>query len=235
MLFPTGLCARNSDSPPDQALCLTFDDGPGEHTADISAYLREEGISATFFLIGGLVQVRPGVVEQLLDDGHSIGNHTQNHPDLAKLDESDVAQEIREAHGALIPFLKRQRQRPHFFRAPSGSWKYPPKINECLCHGERLGEIYQGPVHWDYSGDDWLHWQRAESGEDDRALNAAVASYAPADGGIVLMHDNNHESDLANKNQTYRMIRQLIPMWKSRGCTFMPLEEINKSRRLRER
>ena len=230
MLFSTGIAVRVQN--PNQELCLTFDDGPGEHTADISKYLRDQGISATFFLIGSFAQARPSVVEQLLKDGHCIGNHTQNHPDLRQLDEEAVAKEIQDAHGALRPFLKKQGARPIFFRAPYGGWKTFPNLNEYWCDGEKLGEIYQGPVHWDFDGADWWHWQNAESGDDDVALKAAVAHHASADGGIVLMHDNNYESDLASKNQTYRMIRQLIPIWKSRGCTFISLQEISRSQRL---
>jgi peptidoglycan/xylan/chitin deacetylase (PgdA/CDA1 family) len=234
MLFPTGIFVRAQNSIPDQKLCLTFDDGPGEHTADISEYLRDEGISATFFLIGSFVQARPGDVEQLLKDGHSVGNHTQNHINLRDRDEETVAKEIQDAHRALLPFLRKQN-RPHFFRAPYGAWKAFPNLNECLCDGEKLGEIYQGPVHWDFNGDDWCHWSNAQSSDDDGALKAAVAQYAAAHSGIVLMHDNNYECELARKNQTYRMIRQLIPIWKSRGCTFISLEEISRSQRLNAR
>lgn len=63
-------------------LALTFDDGPGSRSIELSAWLAAEGISATFFVVGENVLSRPAVLAQLVADGHLVANHTQHHLDL---------------------------------------------------------------------------------------------------------------------------------------------------------
>ena len=64
----------------ERVVYLTFDDGPiPEVTPWVLDLLREEGIRATFFCVGENVMKYPEVYQQLLDDGHSVGNHTFNH------------------------------------------------------------------------------------------------------------------------------------------------------------
>ncbi|MGY3501686.1 polysaccharide deacetylase family protein [Bradyrhizobium sp. USDA 4471] len=214
---------------PDGQLCLTFDDGPGEHTANIAKFLQEHQIKATFFLIGSRVPGRRAVVEELLDRGHDIGNHTQNHPHLLFPDQ--VRLEILAAHGELTPFFGRLDW-PLFFRPPYGHWPTSPGLNGALTkEGKPLGEIYAGPISWDFDGNDWQHWERSQGADDANALRAAVNEYSVARRGIVLMHDHSFDPHIALKNQTFRMVRQLVPLWKERGIQFVSLREAH-SRRL---
>ncbi len=61
-------------------LYLTFDDGPiPEVTSWVLALLKEYHAKATFFLIGENLVKNPEILDQILDDGHSIGNHSFNH------------------------------------------------------------------------------------------------------------------------------------------------------------
>ena len=59
---------------------LTFDDGPiPEATPFILDTLRQRGIKATFFVVGDNVRKHPELLEQIIADGHVVGNHTYNH------------------------------------------------------------------------------------------------------------------------------------------------------------
>jgi peptidoglycan/xylan/chitin deacetylase (PgdA/CDA1 family) len=59
---------------------LTFDDGPiPEVTPWVLDLLRKEKIKATFFCVGENVVSYPDIYQQILKDGHSVGNHTYNH------------------------------------------------------------------------------------------------------------------------------------------------------------
>lgn len=59
---------------------LTFDDGPvPEVTPWVLGILREHNIKATFFCIGDNIRKHPGVLQQAIAEGHTIGNHTFNH------------------------------------------------------------------------------------------------------------------------------------------------------------
>ncbi len=58
---------------------LTFDDGPGKYTAEILDILKKENIKATFFVIGNNIKEYPEVMERMVNEGHSIGNHSYYH------------------------------------------------------------------------------------------------------------------------------------------------------------
>lgn len=210
---------------PDGQLCLTFDDGPGPHTADVSSYLRSEGISATFFLIGAYAAANSGAVQQLIDDGHEVGNHTHTHPALTQISSPQVGAEIARAHEELRPFVK-HREGPLFFRPPFGWWPTISDLNEVRTKGgERLGDLYAGPISWDFDRSDWWHWQEAKTADDPDALRNAVAQYSKARRGIVLMHDHCQIAQIAGRSQTHRMIKQLVPEWKAQGCSFISLRD----------
>lgn len=59
---------------------LTFDDGPiPEVTPKVLEVLKKYNVKATFFMVGENVSKHPDVYEQVLKEGHAIGNHTYNH------------------------------------------------------------------------------------------------------------------------------------------------------------
>jgi len=64
----------------DNILYLTFDDGPIEDvTPQVLAELKKYGAKATFFCIGKNIMTNPALFHKILEEGHSIGNHTQDH------------------------------------------------------------------------------------------------------------------------------------------------------------
>ena len=59
---------------------LTFDDGPiPEVTPQVLAILAKYNIKATFFMVGENIDKHSDIFAQVVQDGHSIGNHTYNH------------------------------------------------------------------------------------------------------------------------------------------------------------
>lgn len=59
---------------------LTFDDGPTpEITEWVISLLKQHNIKATFFCIGNNIEKHPDIFQKVIDDGHTIGNHTFNH------------------------------------------------------------------------------------------------------------------------------------------------------------
>jgi peptidoglycan/xylan/chitin deacetylase (PgdA/CDA1 family) len=59
---------------------LTFDDGPiPEVTEWVLDILKQYQIKATFFCIGDNIKKNPEIFQRILEDGHFLGNHTQNH------------------------------------------------------------------------------------------------------------------------------------------------------------
>ena len=59
---------------------LTFDDGPSEQTATVLDILKEEGIHATFFLVGEEITAETEeIVKRMVEEGHTVGLHTYSH------------------------------------------------------------------------------------------------------------------------------------------------------------
>jgi peptidoglycan-N-acetylglucosamine deacetylase len=76
-LFPNMIWRMNTE---EKKLYLTFDDGPHpQHTIFVLDELKKYQAKATFFCIGNNVRLYPEVYKRIIDDGHSIGNHTYNH------------------------------------------------------------------------------------------------------------------------------------------------------------
>ena len=81
---------------------MTFDDGPSaEYTPRLLDMLKARHIKATFFLVGKNVQAHPELVRRILAEGHEIGNHTRDHPQLSKLSDARATDEIEKTQDAI--------------------------------------------------------------------------------------------------------------------------------------
>lgn len=101
-------------------IAFTFDDGPHPgYTERILALLADYQVPATFFLVGKQVQLHPALVERIFHAGHEIANHSYNHPDLRKLTDKQIAEELDKTH-ALIEGITAQKMK--FFRPPGGQY-----------------------------------------------------------------------------------------------------------------
>lgn len=66
-----------------KAIALTFDDGPDpDSTPRILETLRENNLKATFFVIGKKAAEYPDLLRRIVDEGHTLGNHTYSHHNL---------------------------------------------------------------------------------------------------------------------------------------------------------
>ncbi len=63
-----------------KVIYLSFDDGPiPEVTPEVLSVLKSYAAKATFFCVGDNIQKHPSIFEQVLADGHRVGNHTFHH------------------------------------------------------------------------------------------------------------------------------------------------------------
>ena len=69
-----GICLGNKEN---KTIYLTFDEGyEAGYTSEILKILKENNVKATFFLTAHYVNTQPELVQQMIDEGHIIGNHT---------------------------------------------------------------------------------------------------------------------------------------------------------------
>lgn len=62
-----------------KSLCLTFDDGPHANTSMVLDVLKKHNATATFFLIGKNIDGNETIIKRIMDEGHTIGNHSFEH------------------------------------------------------------------------------------------------------------------------------------------------------------
>ncbi|HNX27918.1 MAG TPA: polysaccharide deacetylase family protein [Syntrophomonadaceae bacterium] len=94
----TRLKANNAfyvlDSPGNQ-IYLTFDEGYElGYTEQILDTLKANDVKAIFFVTGHYIDSQPELVIRMKQEGHLVGNHTVNHPDLGIADSATIIAEI---------------------------------------------------------------------------------------------------------------------------------------------
>lgn len=89
------------DCTKEKCVALTFDDGPGPDTPKLLDTLKAENVPATFLLVGKSVATYPDTVAREFKEGHSLGVHTWNHPQLTKLPDDKIVNEITSTADAI--------------------------------------------------------------------------------------------------------------------------------------
>ncbi|MCA9796862.1 MAG: polysaccharide deacetylase family protein [Candidatus Eremiobacteraeota bacterium] len=206
MLIPQGrLWGRvQTHLPRPSGVALTFDDGPSEHTEELLDVLAALEVKATFFVIGSQVEKFPETARRITDEGHAIGNHTQNHPNLLLLPAGAVAAEIESANRVIERVTGVV---PRLFRPPYGY--RTPLVHRAV---RRLGQTM---VTWSLNPRDFL--KPGLTTLVTRVLQDVQA------GDIVLLHDGG-KSDRAD---TVAAVPLLVRALRQRGLEPVPLEGAN--------
>ncbi|MFN0190353.1 MAG: polysaccharide deacetylase family protein [Aestuariivirga sp.] len=171
---------------------LTFDDGPhGTNTPRVLDVLAGHGITAVFFLVGRNAAAYPQIVKRMAREGHRIGNHTYNHPDLRKLGRAKVREEILKTEKLIAPFIKGRK----LFRPPYGA--HNATVDDVLADlGYRL-------VLWNV---DPLDWNKAY--QPTKWTDLAMSQIRARSNAVVLAHDI-HRTTAAHLDSLIRRIKRL--------------------------
>ena len=158
-----------------KVIALTFDDGPGPHTAHLLDILDQYGAKATFFLIGSKVSSQANVVRSIHARGHQLGNHSWSHPELPKLPVDQIAGEIDRTNDAI---KQATGVTPIVMRPPYGA------VNGTVLEQLRLRGM--SSILWSVDTRDWA------DRNSDIVCSRAVAGARPR--AIILMHDIHQTS-----------------------------------------
>jgi peptidoglycan/xylan/chitin deacetylase (PgdA/CDA1 family) len=72
-------------------VALTFDDGPAPPvTTQVLDLLDKYSVPATFFVTGANAEQHPEIIKEIIDRGHSVGNHSFHHDSFLMLKSSRV-------------------------------------------------------------------------------------------------------------------------------------------------
>lgn len=180
-------------------LALTFDDGPHPNTTAILETLKKHNAPATFFCIGNQAQQHPEILNRIVAEGHTVGNHTQNHSNKwGVMKTAQVKEEIETCSKTLQDITGKEVK---YFRPPFGVTN--PKI------GRALHQLPLKIIGWDLRSLD-------TSIKDPKKLWERVQPKL-ASSTILLFHDT--------QEHTVEVLERTLEYCKSNGIKIVSLAE----------
>lgn len=187
-----------------KVIYLTFDNGyENGYTESILNTLRKDKAPATFFLTGHYLTSATDLVKTMIADGHSIGNHSYGHPNMARLSPSEMKKEWQKFDAKLKEITGIERTT--YTRPPEGTFN-----EEVLKVGNENGYRH---IFWSIAFKDWLKDERRGY---EYAYNALMNQLHP--GAVILMHTVAQDNAEA--------LPKFIEAAKAQGYTFGSLDDL---------
>ncbi|MBT2491206.1 glycosyltransferase [Streptomyces sp. ISL-96] len=206
--------ARQPDKPvslrvPDDKIVITFDDGPDPvWTPKVLDQLKKYDAHGVFFVTGAMTSRHPELVERMVEEGHEVGLHTFNHPDLSLQAQSRLDRELSQNQMALAGAAG---VRTSFFRAPYSNFvRHLDNKNWNLV--KSIGSRGYITAFNDTDSHDWRR-----QGVDTIIRNATPKA---GKGAIVLMHDSG-----GDRSQTVAALGRFLPAMQDKGYEFTTLSK----------
>lgn len=179
---------------------LTFDDGPSKYTDEIVDILNQNGIHATFFMIGSNLSGNEAHVKNAHEAGNYVGLHSMSHSKKKLYDSGSSANFIKEFTKEQGLIKEITGMAPHLIRAPYGS---QPAI----------GKKFRGDIAaanfkmWDWTVDskDWNYPHHPEK------IMSEIKRQVHRDVEVILMHE---------KLQTVTVLPDIIEYLSKKGYSF---------------
>ncbi len=197
-------------------IALTFDDGPEPRTTPrILDSLREHDLKATFFVLGRQVKERPGLLRRIVDEGHTIGNHTYDHADMSGLSQEQMRLELRRTQEAVDDALGYHYPMV-LMRPPYGS-PYFGGSDALPVFRKVVREQGLVPVLWTVDPRDYLLGGRPE-GVVRGVVRADEKGRKRERDQVLLLHDTHR--------QTADALPEIIDHYKRSGRQFAGVDEL---------
>lgn len=179
---------------------LTFDDGPvPEATPWVLDVLATHNIKATFFCVGENVKKYPSIYNRIIEEGHTVGNHTYNHLNAWNTNKDVYLDNVNKASGVIDSGL---------FRPPYG--RIFPSISKDLAATYDI-------IMWDVLSGDFDGNITAE----DCLQNVKSTSTA---GSIIVFHDS-----IKAIEKLKFVLPRVIEFFKEKGIEMDKIKAINRS------
>ena len=205
---PSALAAYDAaflGDPSEPEIYLTFDAGyENGCTGQILDVLQAHHAPAVFFLVGNYLNTQPELVQRMVDEGHTVGNHTWTHPDMSKIED-------REAFTAELQQVEEKFQEitgqtlPRYYRPPQGVYS-----EENLKLAQELG--YR-TVFWSLAYADWNNDAQPSAEEAFSKLIPRIHN-----GAVVLLH--------ATSQTNAAILDELLTRWEELGYRFAPISQL---------
>lgn len=156
----------------EKKIAISFDAAWGsDKTEDILKILKEHNVKTTFFLVAFWVDKYPDMVKRIDEEGHEIGNHSANHPNMSQLSEEKIREELTITSRKIEAITGKK---VNLFRPPFGDYN-----NRVIRVSKELGYYV---IQWDVDSLDYKDY--GANAIVDRVISKVK------NGSIVLFHNN---------------------------------------------
>lgn len=189
----------------EKKLYITFDAGyENGNTEKILQALENHGAKATFFLVGNYLDTEPELVKKMVQQGHTVGNHTWSHPDMSKISgEADFAAELQKVEEKYREITGQEM--PKIYRPPQGKF--------CRQNLQMAKALGYHTVFWSLAYVDWYNDKQPTAQE---AFDKLIPRIHP--GAVVLLHSTSKTNG--------DILDELLGKWAAEGYSFGTLDEL---------
>lgn len=181
-------------------LWLTFDEGyENGYTEKILDVLKEKNVRAVFFVTYDYARDNPELIRRMIDEGHTVGNHTWSHPSLPECSEEEMRRELSDTHD----YVKREfGYDMYVMRPPKG--EFSERVLECA---KDLGYT---TVLWSFA---YFDWDVNKQPAPDAAFEKITSKTHP--GAVYLLH--------AVSSTNAEILGRVIDSWRDDGYVITPM------------
>ena len=197
-----GIAMGNKES---KKVYLTFDEGyEAGYTEKILEVLKQNEVKACFFITAHYVNTSAELVQKMIDEGHTIGNHTVNHKSMPSLSLEQIKSEVMNLHTAVYEKFGYEMK---YIRPPKGEYS-----EKSVAYCNSLGYTH---VMWSFAYDDW---DEKKQGREEYAKKKILDNVH--NGAVILLHGNSKD----NTNVLDYCIKQIKQM----GYEFATLDQFER-------
>uniref|UniRef100_UPI004055C37C polysaccharide deacetylase family protein n=1 Tax=Acetatifactor sp. TaxID=1872090 RepID=UPI004055C37C len=191
----------------EKVIYLTFDCGyENGNTEPILDALKKHNVKATFFVVGHYLESAPELVNRMVADGHTVGNHTYHHPDMSKISDRESFQREMDDVKSLFQEVTGQ-ELSMYYRPPQGKFS--------TSNLQMAKELGYRTFFWSLA---YVDWNVDDQPSHEEALQKLTARIHP--GAIVLLHSTSKTNG--------EIMDELLCKWEEMGYTFGVLDDLSK-------
>lgn len=187
----------------EKKLYLTFDAGfENGNTEKILDALKKHGVKGTFFLVGNYLETSPDLVRRMVEEGHTVANHTFSHPDMSKIGDMESFKAELQKNEELYKEVT-GKEMPKLYRPPQGKF--------CESNLKMAKELGYHTVFWSLA---YVDWYENDQPTPEQAFKKLVPRIHP--GAVVLLHSTSSTNGA--------ILDELLTKWEELGYSFGDLE-----------
>lgn len=181
-------------------LWLTFDEGyENGYTPQILDTLKEKNVRAVFFVTYDYAEKNPDLIRRMIDEGHTVGNHTFSHPSLPSCSNDELFNELSQLH----EYIKSEfGYEMYVMRPPMG--EFSERVLKCA------KDMGYTTVLWSFAYPDW---DVNKQPEKDAAFSKITSK--THNGAVYLLH--------AVSETNTAILGDVIDYWRDNGYVITPM------------